>query len=122
MTSRRGERGEISVGCLVGVAVLLIATVIAISAVPKMMAVYEFENEIEALADRANRIDYKDERIHRLILEKADEVRLNVPPEAVKIKRSRSFIDIRVTYDVVIKFPFYTYTWHRNTELNRPLF
>ncbi len=122
MTARRGERGEVSIGCLVGVVVLLIATVIAISWVPRALAVYELENKIESLADRANRIDYKDKKIHEEILEAADELRLNVAPEAVKIKRSRSYIEIRVTYDVIVKFPFYTYIWHRDVITNRPLF
>ncbi len=122
MSSWRGQRGELSIGCLIGVVFLLLVTVVAINIVPPLMRVYEMQTTIDNLADRANRIDYKDARIEREILEKADELRLPVEPQDVKIKRTRSFIDITVTYDLKLKILFWTYNLHKVHAENRPLF
>jgi len=122
MRSWRGQRGELSVGCLVGVVLLLLVTVIAINVVPPMLRVYEMQTTVESMADRANRRDYKDARILREILEKADELRLPVEPQDVKIKRTRSYIDITVTYDIKLKILFWTYDLHKVHSENRPLF
>jgi hypothetical protein len=122
MSSWRGQRGELSIGCLIGVVFLLLVTVVAINIVPPLMRVYEMQTTIDNLADRANRIDYKDARIEREILEKADELRLPIEPQDVKIKRTRSFIDITVTYDLKLKILFWTYNLHKVHAENRPLF
>ncbi len=122
MRSWRGQRGELSIGCLIGIVFLLLVTVVAINIVPPLLRVYEMQTTVENLADRANRIDYKDERIERQLLEKADELRLPVEPQDIKIKRTRSFIDITVTYDLKLKVLFWTYDLHKVHSENRPLF
>ena len=61
----RRERGDVPVGCLVGLVVLAVATLIGIKATPVMIHVGELEKEIGNLADRAGRRDYQDKRIIR---------------------------------------------------------
>jgi hypothetical protein len=122
MSSWRGQRGELSIGCIVGVVFLLLVTVIAINIVPTLLRVYEMQTTVENLADRANRRDYKDARIERLLLEKAEELHLPVGPQDIKVKRTRSFIDISVTYDIQLKVLFWTYDLHKVHAETRPLF
>lgn len=119
---RRRERGDVPVGCLIGLVVLGLAVLIGIKAAPVMLHVGELDNEIGNLADRAGRRDYKDARIIRDILIKADAVDLPVTKDSIKIKRSSSRFKIWVTYQKDIDFMFYTYHWNKEHYHDRPVF
>ena len=118
----RRERGDVPLGCLVGLVVLGLATLIGIKATPVMVNVGAMDQEISNLADRAGRRDYKDKRIIRDILAKADELNLPVTVESIKIKRSAKRFVIDVTYQKDIEFMFYTYQWNKEHHQDRPLF
>lgn len=122
MKGWRDQRGDVPIGCLVGMVVLLVVVLIAIKVSPVMIAAGEFEREAAVLADRANRRDYTDKRILRDLLAKAEELDLPVVKNDIKIKRTAKRIKIRVSYDYAIEFPFYTYVWHREVSEDRPLF
>ena len=121
MTRKRFERGDVPVGCLVGLVVLLLAALISIKVAPLVINVGELDKQISVLADRANRREYKDERILRDILAKAEDLDLPVTKKDVSIKRTSKHIKIEVTYDLVIEFPGYTYVWHKRHFHDRPL-
>jgi len=118
----RRERGDVPVGCLVGLVVLAVALLIGIKATPVMIHVGELDKEINSLADRAGRRDYKDKRIIRDILKKAEEVNLPVTKESIKIERGRTHFKIWVTYQKDIDFVFYTYHWNKEHFQDRPIF
>ncbi|MCD4751042.1 MAG: hypothetical protein K8R59_16845 [Thermoanaerobaculales bacterium] len=119
---RRFERGDVPVGCLVGLVVLGIVALVAIKAGPVMVSVGELDSTISVLADRANRIDYNDKRIMRDILDKAQELDIPVTKKDVKIVRTRSRIKVTVKYTKEIDFGVYTYVWHKEHYEDRPLF
>jgi hypothetical protein len=121
MTRWRFQRGDVPVGCLVGLVVLLLTALIGIKVTPVMINVGELDKEISTLADRANRREYKDERIVSDILRKAENLDLQVTKKDITIKRTSSRIKITVTYDVPINFPGYTYVWHKRHYHDRPL-
>jgi len=116
------QRGDVPIGCLVGMVVLLVVVLVAIKVSPVIIAAGEFEKEASVLADRANRRDYTDKRILRDLLVKAEELDLPIVKTDIKIKRTAKRIKIRVTYDHPIEFPFYTYVWHKEVSEDRPLF
>lgn len=118
----RRERGDVPVGCLVGLVVLALATLIGIKATPVMVNVGELEREISSLADRSSRRDYKDKRIISDILMKAEELGLPVTKESIKIDRGRTRFRIWVTYQKDIDFVFYTFHWNKEHFHDRPLF
>ena len=122
MSRWRNQRGDVPVGCLVGGVVMLIVVVIAIKAAPIMINVGEMDKQISILADRANRSDYKDPRILKVILRQAEELDLPVTKKDVTIKRTSSRIKITVTYTKEIEFPGYTYVWNKKHYHERPLF
>lgn len=119
---RRFERGDVPVGCIVGLVVLAIATLIGINATPVMIHVGDLDREISNLADRAGRRDYKDPRIIRDVLAKAEEVDLPVTKESIKIQRTQHNFKIWVTYQIPIDFGVYTYVWDKEHFHDRPLF
>ncbi len=122
MNWRRNQRGDVPIGCLVGFLVAVIVAVIAIRVVPVMVQVGEFDKEVKAMADRANRTEYTDKRIHKILLDKAEDLDLPVNSKSIWIRRSSTRIKIRVTYDYPIEFPGYTYVWHKEHYEDRPLF
>ena len=121
MKTWRFQRGDVPVGCLVGMVVALIVVLIAIKVTPLVINVGELDKEISVLADRANRREYNDQRILATILEKAEALDLPVNKKNVTIKRTSKRIKITVTYDIPIEFPGYTYVWHKEHFHDRPL-
>ena len=121
MKTWRFQRGDVPVGCLVGLVVALVVVLIAIKVTPLVISVGELNKEISVLADRANRREYSDPRILAAILEKAEALDLPVTKKDVTIKRTSKRIKITVTYDIPIEFPGYTYVWHKKHYQDRPL-
>ena len=122
MRTWRFQRGDVPVGCLVGMVVLLVVVLISIKAIPAITRVGELEKEVVNLADRANRRDYTDKRILRDILAKAEELDLPVNKKSVRIDRTEHRIKVRVNFDYPLEFPFYTYVWQKEIYEDRPLF
>jgi len=118
----RYQRGDVPVGCLVGGVVALIVVLVTIKVAPIMLHVGELDREISALADRANRREYTDERIRRSILMKAESLDLPVDKKGIDIKRTSNRIKVTVRYTVNIEFPGYTYVWDKEHFHDRPLF
>jgi hypothetical protein len=122
MRNRRFERGDVPVGCIVGLLVLLVVILISFRAVPLMINVGELDREISILADRANRMEYNDERILNDILYRAEALLLPVTEENVEIERTHAHINIRVEYTLEVDLFVYTYVWTKKHHETRPLF
>ncbi len=122
MSRWRTQRGDVPVGCLVGMVLLLAVVLVGIKAVPAITRVGELEKRVAELADRANRREYTDQRILRDILAKAEEIDLPVAKENVRIDRTEHRIKVRIVFDYPLEFPFYTYVWHKEIYEDRPLF
>lgn len=121
MRTWRFQRGDVPIGCLVGLVVILIVVLVGIKVTPQVINTGELDKEINALADRSSRREYTDARILNDILQKAEQLDLPVAKENVTIKRSAKRIKITVSYDIVIEFPGYTYVWHKEHYHDRPI-
>jgi hypothetical protein len=121
MRTWRFQRGDVPIGCLIGMVVILVVVLVGIKVIPLMIHTGELDKEINVLADRANRRDYNDERILHDILQKAEDLDLPVTKQDVTIQRSSKHIKITVSYDMPIEFPGYTYVWHKEHYQDRPL-
>ncbi len=121
MKTWRFQRGDVPIGCLVGMVVTLVVVLIAIKVTPWVFNVGELDKEISVLADRANRREYKDPRILADILRKSEALDLPVTKKDVTIKRTSKRIKITVEYDLPIQFPGYTYVWHKRHYHDRQL-
>ncbi len=118
----RRQEGQINAGCFLALIVIAVIVVISVKTFPVVINVGDMQKEIELLAERANLSTYTNKRIHDKILQKADELDLPVTSENIKIKRSSRHIHITVTYDLDIKYPFYTYHWHKIHDVEREIF
>lgn len=122
MRSWKNQRGDVPVGCLVGLVVLALITLVGIKVTPVMLEVQEFEKEVRTVADRGNRIDYTDKRITQRLLAKAEDLRIPIVKEDIVIKRTRSRIRIQVEFTREIDLVLTTYEWHKVIDEDRPIF
>lgn len=118
----RDQRGQINAGCFIVLIILAVVVVIAVKTVPVLVNMGDLQKEIELLAERAMLSSYTNAVIKGRILQKAEALHLPVAPENVVVKRNSQFIDITVTYDIEIDYPFYTYHWHKVHRVTGRLF
>jgi hypothetical protein len=119
----RFQRGEISPGCIFGVIVLLIAVYIGLKTVPIMSDVAEFSDECSRIADKANSVNWREpKKMQEALRVKAQDLRLPISVEQIKVSRTEKTLEIKVVYDVSIDYGFYTYVWHKDINEFRPLF
>ena len=122
MNRWRTQRGDVPVGCLIGFAVAVIIGLIAIRTVPVIMAVGEFDKEVKAQAERAGLPQHDDKYIRKQLLLHAEMNNIPINAKSIWIKRAAARIKIRVSYDIPIEFPGYTYIWHKEHYEDRPIF
>lgn len=120
--NRRSELGRGALGCLISLAVVVIIGMIAYQAIPKRIAVAEMQDYCVNQAESASLPGYDNEAITKHLVEKAHELNLPIPPEAIEVSRGGSEVHIRVKYTIKLNFPLYTYVWDVDHDISRPLF
>jgi hypothetical protein len=118
--SRRCISGTGRFGCFVwlviGVAVGLLAYKIA----PVKFKTSQF---YDTMAEQAAFGSIKgDKSIQNEVYLKAQELKLPVKKEDIKVTRDASNVTIEVHYQIPIEFPGYTYVWKEDRIVTRPLF
>jgi len=116
------QRGQINAGCFIALLVVVVVVIIGMRTVPVIVEVGDMQKQIELLAERASLSTYTNKKIEGRIYQKAEELGLPVKPGNIKIQRTSQEIHIVVEYDLAIKYPGYTYRWHKVHDVRRPLF
>jgi len=120
--ARRHERGASNVGCALSLLVLAIAVVVLVKAVPVIIAVGELTDFSDRQAQMASLPRHSDEDIRNAILYKAQQLKLPLGQEQLKVWRDAREMHVAAKFTVPISLPFYTYEWKVVRELDRPLF
>lgn len=116
-----GQRGEGRLGCIFWVLVLVLGVIVAWEIVPiKMRSVelYEFMEDEAALATHGRSV----ETIKNRILGKAQDLKIPLEKDNLYVERYGDNIRMRANYTIPAEFPFYTYYWEFEHELDRPLY
>ena len=122
MNRWRTQRGDVPIGCLIGFVIAVVVGLIAIKAIPVVTSVGEFDKEVKAQTERASLPAHDDKYIRKHLLIAADQYDIPINAKSIWIKRTAARIKVRVTYDLPIEFPGYTYIWHKEHSEDRPLF
>jgi hypothetical protein len=120
MLRNRRERGEGQFGCLVGLAVLLVAALVAWKMIPVKVKAAEFRETVVDEAKSGGQ--HNDARIRKAILTKAEDLDLPVTSDDILINRKAASIRVEVAYTVPIEFPGYTYNWNFKHSAENPIF
>lgn len=118
----RFERGEVPLGCIVGLIFAAVTAMIGIKVAPLMMRMGDLERDVRIYADKANRIEYSDKVIIEQIVKSAHRYDLPVTEENIVVDRGKHRIVVSVNYTKAVEFPGYTYNWEVNIREDRPLF
>jgi hypothetical protein len=116
------ERGASNLGCILGLALVLVAVVIGVHVVPVRIAVAELQDFCEKEAERASLPRNSDERMADAIFKKAVEERLPVRKEDIKVWRDSGQVHVEVKYRVVLDLLVYKYDWDVEHKVERTLF
>lgn len=120
MLFRSAQKGEGNLGCILWVLALAIVVLIAWEAVPVKIAsaqLYDFMVEQAKFAANSS-----PETIEKRILFRARELELPVEGRDVSVERIGDRIRMKVSYTVELEYPFYTYVWEFDHEVDRPIF
>ena len=117
---RYGQRGEGQAGCIFGLIILLIGIFIAYKLIPIKVKAADLRQTVVDEAKMAG--SRGDDRILRNILRKAEDLRLPVTENNVRINRQNQRINIDVNYVVPVEFPGYTHQWKFHHSAENPIF
>jgi hypothetical protein len=120
MRRRSAEAGDGNLGCILWVVVLGIAVLIAWKAIPvkvRSAELYDHMVEITKFGART-----APEEIEKDILAKARELDLPLDKDHVKVERIGDRLKMEASYTVPLEFPGYTYNWHFDHQVDRPLY
>lgn len=120
MRVSRRERGEGNFGCLVGLIFLALAVFVAFKMIPVKVKNAELRQVIFDESKSAGQ--HRDDQIMKAILFKAQENKLPVTEDNVKISRGANEITIDVSYTVPVEFPGFTYQWNIHHLAQNPIF
>lgn len=120
--ARGGGRRGTNVGCIMWLALLAVVGYIMWKVVPVKIATSEF---YDAMQEQASFGSIKDVKfIEFEILRKAEQLKLPVTKENLKITKSREAITVEAHYTITIDFfnGAYKYVWKFDPVVIRPLF
>jgi uncharacterized membrane protein YhiD involved in acid resistance len=120
--ARWRERGAGNVGCVVGLAILVVAVLIAVKVLPTRVAVAELQDYCEKTAEQASLPHMTNEKMTDLILIKAQQEHLPVRKEDIKVWRDTAEAHVEVRYRVVLDLIVYDYNWDVVHRVDRTLF
>jgi len=121
MRRRIAERGEGNLGCILWLAVLGLAVMISVKAIPVKIASAEMYDYMDEVARSAG-VNTTAEDVKKAILARAADLKLPLEKDMVTVTRQGDRLRMRAEYTVPVEFPGYTYNWHFVHELDRPIF
>jgi hypothetical protein len=122
MRSRRVARGAGNIGCLIWLVVLVAVGHVLWKVVPVKIRTSTFYDVMQEQASfgsikSTQAIEYE-------VLRRAEELRIPVTRENLKVVRSRESVTVEAHYELTIEFfgGAYKYVWKLNPVVTRPTF
>lgn len=120
MLRRTAERGEGNLGCILWLLLLGVGVMIALKTIPvkvQSAELYDYMVELTKFAASNN-----PEQLKKQILVKAQELKLPLDKDHVQVRKMGDRIQMEASYTVPLNFPGYTYEWHFDHQVDRPIF
>jgi hypothetical protein len=120
MLRRTAERGEGNLGCILWLLLLGVGVMIALKTIPvkvQSAELYDYMVELTKFAASNN-----PEQLKKQILVKAQELKLPLDKDHVQVRKAGDRIQMEASYTVPLSFPGYTYEWHFDHQVDRPIF
>jgi hypothetical protein len=120
MQRRMAERGEGNLGCIFWVVLLGLAVLIGVKMVPVKVATSQLYDYMEEQAKFA--ATAPPDALAKGIVGKSKDLELPVTKDDVHVERVGDNIRMHAAFTVPVDFPGYTYMWHFDFQVNRPIY
>ena len=120
MLQRASERGEIRFGTIVWLLLFVAGVIVTKEMVPVKIRTSQLEDYMIELAKFSTR--ETEDKLRVRIIEKADELELPLTKDAVSVRKANGRVKMKAQYEIPLEFPFYTYVWQFDHEVDRPIF
>lgn len=118
---RAQSRGAGRISTILFIAILALGFYVAYKFIPVRVRSYAFSDYI-AQQVRLPEMQQKPAKLRRLIIEKAQDLRLPLDPGRLAIRERNRNIAVSVSYTVPVECLFWTYTWHFNHHASSRVF
>lgn len=114
--------GESRIGCIFWLLVLLGVGYVSWQMVPVKMKSVDFEQTMVRLAERAS-LQHRntEKRLHTALMAEADELKLPLEAENLRIKRTGARVTIEASYVVPINLIVTTWDWELKHKIERSI-
>jgi hypothetical protein len=121
MKAQRTARGAANIGCIIWLAVVGVLAYVGAKIIPVKIATSSF---YDTMQEQAGFGSIKPVHvIEHEVLMRAQELRLPVTKQNLRVARSAREITIEANYEITIEFLFgYKYVWKFHPVVSRPLF
>jgi hypothetical protein len=120
MKNRNAQRGEGNLGCIAWVLLAIVAGLFLYTWVPVRVANSSLHDYMLEQAKYAQ--SPQPEVFKKRIVDKARELGLPVTAKDVKVEITGDRVRMRCKYSVPLEFPFYTYIWEIDHNIDRPIY
>lgn len=118
---RAAQRGENNLGCILWLLLVVVIGMVLWKAVPVKYASAQLYDYIEDQT-RFRTGKQTEAQIKKRILDRADQLNLPVNPKDVSVQIKGERLRISARYTVPLEFPFYTYYWQFEHEIDRAIY
>ncbi|MEO8504214.1 MAG: hypothetical protein ABI609_09990 [Acidobacteriota bacterium] len=118
MRRLRGS-GEGNLGCILWSVAFVVIALVCYKAIPikiNSAELYDF------MIEQAKFGAASPETIKKAVVNKARELELPVTEKNLSVEKINDHIRLKTAFDVPLEFPGYTYVWHFDWEIDRPIF
>ena len=114
------QTGEGKLGCVLWLAIFLAVCTFGWKTIPLKASssrLKDFMVEQSKFAQRSSR-----QEIATRILNKANELELPVDRKNIRVHKTGARVEMRCSYTVPVEFPFYTWNWNFDLQVERAIF
>jgi hypothetical protein len=117
---RSRQSGEGKIGCILWIAVAVIAGMIAFKMIPvRIQSAELYDFMVEQAKWASNR---PPDAIKKAIVQRAKELELPLSADDVEVQRVGDRIKMEAEFTVPVEFPGYTYNWEFHHMVDRSIF
>jgi len=116
------QKGESRLGCILYILIIVYIAIMAIQVVPVLYNNLQMKDEMGQLASSYYNFHGHQEKIYKILTDKARELDLPIGKKDIKIMKRGKSIEISAKYDVEINFLFMKKTIKMNPLVSKPAF
>lgn len=120
MRNTEQQRGAVRIGTVIWLLLFVVMALVSKEMIPVKIRTSQLEDYMIDLAKFSTR--ESEEKLLKHIMDKAIELELPLRKEDVSVRKASGRVRMKAQYTVTLEFPFYTYPWHFNHEVDRPIF